>query len=651
MKSNHKFSDKLRYHFDNFMSRGGGSVFVALITLFLIAFVTLSVFRLLGGLIFPDESIQGKGEFLWRVFLQISDAGAVAEDGESNWFNKTTGILTVFLGLVLFSSLVAFITNQFDQKIQDLRKGKSDVLEKDHTIILGFGVRVVEIIKELIEANSSESRAVVVILAEEDKEVMDDYLSENLEERKTTKIITRSGTPSSLHSLRKVNAGEAKSVLVLNSSGEEDGKDGRNIGDAKVLKSLMALVALGHGKELPPIVAELYNEENRMIAQELSSSIQVMDERNILAKLLVQTSRTSGLAVVYSNLVGFEGDEIYFYKPSSGWNGLDHRQISFRFNESVPLGFRKEDGEIILNPPSDYVPSDAEDAILLAEDDSKIRYSESAVASPKDFALPKKKKNNPVDKQLIVGWNSKSPLIVEEYAKFVSPGSTIDILVKQIDDEFKSTVLRLKKKYPKITLRSFQADLSQESVMKRLAPESYDSVIFLAEEKENIEEVDAQTISLLLRFRQYFKRYSFKTGNQPSTQLITEIMNSENTEIVLETGVKDFLISNQFVSKMMAQVSQEPDVMRIYENLFSPEGSEIYLKPASLYFDHLPQTLSFADCASAALKRGETCFGIRIASEELEEEKGYGVHLIPLKDTNFTVGPDDNLIVLAEDQT
>ncbi|WP_210410457.1 CASTOR/POLLUX-related putative ion channel [Leptospira adleri] len=651
MKSKHTFSDKLRYHFDNFMSKGGGAVFAALITLFLIAFLTLSILRVLGGLVFPDESIQGKGEFLWRVFLQISDAGAVAEDGESNWFNKLSGILTVFLGLVLFSSLVAFITNQFDQKIQDLRKGKSDVLESDHTIILGFGVRVVEIIKELIEANSSESRAVVVILAEEDKEAMDDYLAENLTDRKTTKVITRSGTPSSLHSLRKVNAGEAKSVLVLNASGDEESKEGRSIGDAKVLKSLMALVALGQDKELPPIVAELYGEENRQIAQELSSSIQVMDERNILAKLLVQTSRTSGLAVVYSNLVGFEGDEIYFYKPKTGWNGLSFQEISFRFNESVPLGFRKEEGEIVLNPPANYTPGEDEDAVLLAEDDSKIRYADNAVANPRDFQTPKKKRSNPIDKQLIVGWNSKSPLIVEEYAKFVAPGSTIDLLVKQIDDDFKGSAVRLKKKYPKITLRSFQADLSQESVMKRLAPESYDSVIFLAEEKENIEEVDAQTISLLLRFRQYFKRYAFKTGNQPRTQLITEIMNSENTEIVLETGVKDFLISNQFVSKMMAQVSQEPDVMRVYENLFSPEGSEIYLKPVSLYFENSSQVVSFADCVKAALKRGETCFGIRIASEEKDEENGYGVHLIPPKDTQFSIKPEDSLIVLAEDQT
>lgn len=124
MKEKISIFKKLRYHFDNFMSRGGASVFAALMTLFLGAFISLSLVRMLGAFFFPDESIKESGDFLWRVFLQISDAGAVAEDGESNWFNKVIGILSVFSGLVLFSSLVAFITNQFDQKIQELRKGK-----------------------------------------------------------------------------------------------------------------------------------------------------------------------------------------------------------------------------------------------------------------------------------------------------------------------------------------------------------------------------------------------------------------------------------------------------------------------------------------------------------------------------------------------
>ncbi|TGL60570.1 CASTOR/POLLUX-related putative ion channel [Leptospira sarikeiensis] len=651
MKEKPGFLKRIRYHFDNFMSRGGGSVFAALMTLFLGAFFILSFIRIVGGIIFPDESIKGSGEFLWRVFLQISDAGAVAEDGESNWFNKIIGILSVFSGLVLFSSLVAFITNQFDQKIQELRKGKSEVLESDHTLILGFGIRTIEILKELIEANSSESGKAVVILADLDKEEMDDSLSESLPDTKTTKIITRSGLPSHLHSLKKVNASKAGSIIILNPAGSETSEEEKSIGDAKVLKSIMALVALNGESSLPPVVVELHALENRNIASELSESVQVMDERSILSKLLVQTSRTSGLAIVYSNLVGFEGNEIYFYKSKTGWKGLNFSEISFRFKESIPLGFRKRNGEIILNPHPNYFPEQEEYAIILSEDDSKIKFEEKPVAFSDYDSHSATTLSKPIDKQLIIGWNSKSRMIVDEYAKFSSPDSMIDLLIGEANDEIKSAMGKLRSKYPHIRLRSFIANLSQEGILEKISPEQYDSVIFLAEERENIEEVDARTISLLLRFRQYFKKRSADRGKKIETQLITEIMNSENTELVLETGVKDFLISNQFVSKMMAQVSQEPDVMRVYESLFHPDGSEIYLKPAFLYFDKLPQTINFADCMQAAFQRKETCFGIRVSSEETDESKGYGVYLIPDKSKTFTLTESDSLIVLSEDQS
>ncbi len=49
--------------------------------------------------------------------------------------------------------------------------------------------------------------------------------------------------------------------------------------------------------------------------------------------------------------------------------------------------------------------------------------------------------------------------------------------------------------------------------------------------------------------------------------------------MIEEVGVKDFMISNQFVSKIYAQVSEEPRVQAIYEDLFRPEGSEVHLKP------------------------------------------------------------------------
>jgi hypothetical protein len=214
--SKYTLSERIKYSFDNFMSKGGLSVFLALMMLFAGAFVLMGIVRFVFNLAMPDENLAGLGDQLWQVFLQISDAGAVAEDGDNNVLNKIAGIVTIFLGLVLFSSLVAFITSQFEAKLDELRKGRSNVIENGHTLILGFGDRVLEIIRELIIANESERDASIVVLSAMEKDEMDDFFRERIEDTKSTRIICRSGSTSSLHMLRRVGVHAAKSVIILN---------------------------------------------------------------------------------------------------------------------------------------------------------------------------------------------------------------------------------------------------------------------------------------------------------------------------------------------------------------------------------------------------------------------------------------------------
>ncbi len=644
---------KVRYGIDNFMARGGFSIFLALLSLFAAAFLIMSLLRFGVNLFFPEETGLSKADQLWRVFLQISDAGAVAEDGDFNLWNKVVGIITVFAGLVLFSSLVAFITSQFEQRIEALRKGKSTVIEKNHTLILGFRERIVEIVRELIIANESERDAAIVVLAEEEKEVMDDFFYEHLEERKSTRIITRNGTTSSVEALRKMGVDSAKTIVILNSASSASSSSQKSVADARVLKTIMAVVAAAgkDGHPLPPIVAELHSPRKRRLAETVEPGrITTMDEDGILSKLLVQTSRTSGLSIVYSNLVGFEGNEIYFYLPEKGWGNLTFGEAQYHFNGCVPLGFRKKNGKILLNPPTDYKPDSAEHAILLAEDDSAIHFLNEPPLKPHDYPMPKKKIQIGKERHLIAGWNVKSPLIIAEYAKYITAGSEIDIIVYEPEESIVSNFKSIQKQHSGHKLRMIVADIHSPEILKKIAPHKYNNVILLAGEGASAEEIDAESISILMQLRQFFRNEEKISGNPVQTKIITEVMDSENIDLVLQTGVKDFLISNQFVSKIFAQVSQEPHVMRVYDNLFSPEGSEIYLKKADLYFPISPVNVSFADCLHAAQKRGEVCFGVRIAEEERNPEKNYGVYLIPKQNESFFLSSQDELIVLADNE-
>ena len=115
-------------------------------------------------------------------------------------------------------------------------------------------------------------------------------------------------------------------------------------------------------------------------------------------------------------------------------------------------------------------------------------------------------------------------------------------------------------------------------------------------------------------------------------------------------GVNDFIISNRMVSMIFAQITEEPDIERVYDNLFAEAGSEIYVKPASLYFTGLPVTCRFGDLMRVAQKRdAEICLGYKLERFETDADANYGVKLIPPKDSEVTLGEGDCLVVVAED--
>jgi ion channel POLLUX/CASTOR len=646
-------SARAKYAFDNFMSKGGFSIFMALMLLFLGAIVLMAALRFVVNLVAPQDSTKDLFAQWWLAFLQIADGGSIGEDTDSNAPNRVVGIVSLFLGMVLFSSLVAFITSQFEAKLGELRKGRSRVIETGHTLILGFGDRVLEICRELVVANESERRPAIVVLSDREKDEMDDYFRERIEDPKNTRIIARSGSTSSLQALRRVGVGSARSVIILNDASVADPEADKEIADARVLKTIMAVVACSSGAEPPAIVAELHLEGKRKLARGLFAKLSVIDERSILAKLMVQTSRTSGLAQVYGDLVGFEGSEFYFHRPEGGFGGASYAEAIFRYEGCCLMGLRTADGALTINPPGASRLAEGDEALVLAEDDSAIRYLDRAPAYAAPAGLPAPPLRKSVERQLIVGWSRKTGTIVEEYSGYLLEGSSIVVAVREADEAMRAEFEAIRARHASIALTLAEEDIHDSPSLARLSPERFDNIIILTADGGDAEARDSETIAALLEFRHYFKLLGARDGGQtePKTQLITEVADSENIEVIEEAGVKDFMISNQFVSKIYAQVSEEPEVLGVYESLFSPEGSEVYIKPLGLYYREIPESLSFGELCAAALARGETCIGVRILAEEKDRSRRHGIYINPPKERAFRLRPEDMLITLAEDES
>jgi hypothetical protein len=126
------------------------------------------------------------------------------------------------------------------------------------------------------------------------------------------------------------------------------------------------------------------------------------------------------------------------------------------------------------------------------------------------------------------------------------------------------------------------------------------------------------------------------------------MLDLRNRELAEATQVDDFIVSEHLISLMMSQISEDPNLYRIFMDLFDPEGVEIYLKPISDYVA-IGQPVNFYTVVEAARRRGETAIGYRVLHESQVAEKSYGVYTNPKKSKEVTFAPEDKVIVLSEE--
>lgn len=645
-----------RYRFDTFIAKGGSSIFKALTVVFVGTFLFIGLLR--GGMLLINPEMTQQHETLgflgnlYITFLEIANPGNMAQDIYSSVGYKVFAVIAGIAGIVMLSALIAFITTALDLKIYELKRGRSKVIEDDHTLILGWNEqRIIEVIRELVIANEREKDACVVILADKDKQEMDDVLRLRVGDTKSTRIVTRSGDVSALMNLDMVSLESSASVIILASCEDTDNADRKSSSDAKAIQTVLATMGNEIENEDFSVIVEIFNPTHREIVRSsFPEHVITVNTSDILAKLLVQTSRSIGLSVVYSEILSFDGCEMYFYDAE--WGGSSFGEIGYHFPDGVPLGIRNADGEITVNPDPATIMEPTDEILIVADDDSTIDFQDEAVAVPCDHDLASARQEQRVERELMIGWTFKSNAIIREFADYIIEGSEISVLLKNPSEKQVAEINELDAELDGIHVALVQKDCLNIEDLMSVKPFEYDNIIILAgtetgEGPVDAARVDSENIVALLLLRRIFSQYPAESQN---TKLITEILDSQNDALVAKAGVQDVIISNRLVSMIMAQISESADIKKVYDNIFQEDGSEIYLKPADLYFTSLPIEVSFADMMAIAQKRGEVCMGVKIKSLENSKEDNNGITLIPEKNRTCILQPDDSLVVLAEDE-
>jgi len=620
------FGARLRYRFDNTLSRSPSSViaWLALVALGLVVLAGIAdlLINLTGVSDTPPANFP---EAVWQALLRMLDPGTFSDD--EGFAYRMLGLLVTLGGIFVGGCLIGLIANAVDQRVESLRKGRSTVLESGHTLILGWSDRVPVIVKELVIANESEKSAAIVILADEDKTTMEDTLRDDVGDLRTTRVVCRSGTATNPADLELVNLAGARSVIAVGG------------GDAAVVKAVLGVTSSRQAARAPggaaiPIVAEIGSVATaRSIRTLFGGEVVVVSSDAVIAELTAQACRQRGLSAVFRELLDFDGDEIYF-APFESLVGETYGRAQLSFEHCSLMGVFTTDGAVVLNPPAERVIGPGEELIAVAGDDSTFLVTgHRAAARVLDAGASTVAAAGAGPYVVLVGWSRLGPRVVAELDSFLGEGATLHILADadlHDADGIRASLPAGAKSRIEITSRSG----SPEDIVAEVLGTHFTEVIVLGDrDSVPTEDADAHTLLTLVAFDQLRRRLG-----RDGVRIVAELLDPRHAALAKATGADDFIISDELTSLMIAQLSERPDLDQLFQDLFDPDGATIEVVAARRY--GAEQATCFADVVAAASAAGQSAIGYR-------RDRDGTVVVNPPKSEPLRLDAEDGIVVVT----
>jgi voltage-gated potassium channel Kch len=621
---------RLRYAFDKSMAAGPvaliGWLAIVSVILVLIAGAVLA----LAGIAPEGGAPLDFGEAVWESLMRTLDSGTMG--GDAGWGFRWVMLVVTLGGIFVVSALIGVLSSGLEGRLGELRKGRSLVLETDHTIILNWSASVFDVIAELSIANRSRRRPRIVIMADRDKVAMEDAIAHKVPRLGNTRIICRSGDPTDLGDLAIASPQTSRSIIVLSPEGADDP-------DSRVIKTVLALVNDPRRRpERYRIAAEIRDGKNAELARVVGGDeLQLVLADELIARIVVHSSRQAGLSAVYSELLDFEGCEIYT-AAQPPIEGSSFGDALMAYDACTLIGVTDKAGRVWLNPPMENVIEPGMKAILIAEDDDAI----AVTANPLNvdhtaIALYRRSERRP-ERTLLLGWNRRGPMIAFELSRYVAPGSVLTIAADtpQLQDDVGALMIagsNLMVEYGII-------DTASRAALEGLNIASYDHVLVLGyADHLDAQATDTRTLVTLLHLR----KIAEAAGSH--INVVSEMIDVRNRALAEVTRADDFVVSNRLVSLMLAQASENETIGAIFGDLLDEAGSEFYMRPAEAYLE-LGHPMSFYTVTEACRQRGEVAIGY---VRKGDADNPGGVVVNPRKSVTRSYEAGDRIIVLARD--
>lgn len=604
------FRKRFLYWFDNRMSRGVGSMIFLLLTSTVIVVLGLSIVVAL----VEDESFF---ETFWNNFATAINAWLPESDAGSIGMIAVKS-LSAIVGLLFTSILIGIFASAVEEKITALKKGRSEVLENGHTVILGFNQGDYSLISELI-LSKGDDKCSIVIADDIDKDEMEDLIHENLEIPKNVKIICRKADIGDPVSLNCCSFATCKNIVI---SPMEDDKSFRALLAAeKNLRTsgnndatITCSVSSGHYA-----VPEGFGR---------NKTIQI-NTNEFIARILARSLVEPGLSWVYEEVFDYNGSEFYINSIPE-ITGKTFGQVMNTITGAVPVGIISDNG-ILLIPSENYIIAHNDRLLYFAaeKDDPSFDFSEKNI-NKYNFEISEKAFSND-DKVVIIGYNEAFPTIISEisgYTNNISLANFGEDNIAKITDcvkGFTNNNIVIDDKY-------YEKYEQYEELMMDAS-----HIALLSGMSNDAESDDTDNMLKIIILSALRKKKGYKFN------IAAEINKEINRTLVMKENTIDFIVANNMASLFMAQIAETPELYEFFRDLISSGGCELSLK-SIIMNDTESSCISFRDMMLYSYSKGYILLGYIVT-----ENGTIATHLNPLSDEMIQINNSIQLIVLEQE--
>ena len=408
-KRSFSLKDKFQYWFDNRIAKGSLGLIRALIAVSVAFAVLLALLIVL----FRFNGEEGTGSVIWNSIANMVNAEMLTSEEGSTGYVALMAVVAI-IGVLFTSVLIGLITSAIEEKVIELKRGNSLVLEKDHIVVLGYYPGEYTLINQLILAAAGKPDC-VVLAGDMERDEMEQDLGDNIDDiPKNFRIICRKADITDPSSIEKCSIDTCRTVIVSPTD------------DFTTVKSVLAVSALLQKKQVSGVQvnAIVSRNENRLPASLAEThNISTLETNDIIAKMVAHSCTQTGLSDTFRELFNFEGSEFYVM-DLPGMAGLTFGEVMTRTNYGVPAGIYSE-GKLKLNPPAEQVIGGDDQLLVFAEDNSQAKL-EAAKEPGGRTVLPVDANYSEEETGVVIfGYNETLPIVMRELPEHVSKVSLI----------------------------------------------------------------------------------------------------------------------------------------------------------------------------------------------------------------------------------